>query len=123
MNTLNRIESFFASKSFISTYALRFGIGFVFMWFGWSGITDTAKWIGLVPEWTSFIASPERLVLLHGIFELVAGLLLFAGIMTRTVAALLAIDMLHIILLVSGATQIRDIGIEAALIALATHKK
>ncbi len=97
---------------------LRIGLAFVFLWFGWSGINNTEMWVGMVPEWTSVIASPETLVLLHGIFELVFGLLLFIGVGTRIVALLLLLNLLHTITLLSwGPIMARDITIATALLS------
>ncbi len=102
---------------------LRMGLGFVFLWFGWSSITNPSYWSDLVPTWTSFIAEAETLVRLHGIVELVAGLFLFAGIKTRFSAGLLFIVLVHtIILLEPGAIMVRDVGLATALLALTLKK-
>lgn len=98
---------------------LRIGLAFVFMWFGWSGISNTEMWVGLVPAWTNVIASPETLVLIHGIFELVFGLLLFVGLGTRVVAFLLLLNLLHTITLLSwGPIMARDIALSTSLLSL-----
>lgn len=100
-------------------YVLRMSIGFVFMWFGWSGITNVDMWTGLVPTWATHIASAEMLVLLHGWFELICGILLFSGFLVRIVSGLLFLNLLHIIFLLEpGAVMIRDIGIVGTLLAI-----
>lgn len=110
-----------------SAYApwiLRIGLGFVFIWFGWSGLTNTAMWTGLVPEWLTGIAPAETLVKGHAIFELVFGLLLCAGIWTRWVAILLLLNLIHTITLLNyGPVMIRDIGLAAALLAIAVGEE
>ncbi len=90
----------------------RLGIGFVFIWFGWSGITNPQMWMSLVPAWTGTFASAHTLVLLHGWFELIFGILLFAGFWIRITSALLFINLFHTLFLVGyGAILIRDIGL------------
>lgn len=102
---------------------LRMGLGFVFLWFGWSGITNPSFWSDLVPAWTSVIAEAETLVRLHGIAELVGGLLLFAGIKTRPVAGVLFLILVHtIVLLEPGAIMVRDVGLATGLLAVALKK-
>lgn len=99
---------------------LRVGLAFVFLWFGWSGISNTGMWVAMVPAWTGIIASAETLVLLHGIFEIVFGLLLFAGIWTGPVAFILFLNLLHTLTLLSwGPIMARDITIALALLSVA----
>lgn len=99
---------------------LRVGLAFAFLWFGWSGVSNTQMWVGLVPEWTEIIASAETLVLLHGVFEIVFGLLLFAGIWTGPVAFILFLNLLHTITLLSwGPIMVRDISLALALLSVA----
>jgi uncharacterized membrane protein YphA (DoxX/SURF4 family) len=104
-----------------SHHVLRIGIGFVFLWFGYSALTNSDMWIRLVPAWTGFLGEAKTLVTFHGIFELIFGLLLMAGIRTRIVATLLGLSLLHTLFLVSGPTLIRDIGLLAALASLALN--
>ena len=99
---------------------LRAGIAFSFLWFGWSGVSNTDMWVGLVPAWTAAIATPETLVFLHGIFEIVFGFLLLAGIWTGPIALILLLNLLHTITLLSfGPVMVRDITIALALLSLA----
>ncbi len=106
-----------------SNYILRFGLGFVFVWFGYSALMNNDMWIRLVPEWTSFLGQAKTLVTVHGVFELMLGLLLFLGLWTRVVAILLGLSLLHTLFLVSGPTFIRDIGLLAALISLVLNPR
>ncbi len=119
---MHKVEAFFERYSFLSTYILRIGIGFVFIWFGYSGVTNTDMWIRLVPAWTGFLGSAKTLVIMHGIVELVFGLLVLVGIWTRTSAAILFLSLFHTLFLVSGVTLIRDIGVAAGALALVFHK-
>lgn len=119
MTLQQRLDSLNCCAPFI----LRFGLGFVFMWFGWSGLVHPELWTGLVPAWMDAIISAEILVRLHGIFELIGGLLLFAGIYTRLVAALLGLSLLQTIFLLGyNAITVRDIGLFFSLVTLATWR-
>lgn len=102
-----------------SVTVLRIGVAFAFLWFGWSGISNPGMWVAMVPAWTGAIATPGTLVLLHGIFEVVFGLLLFADILTRSVAFILLLNLLHTLTLLSwGPIMVRDITITFALLSL-----
>jgi len=98
---------------------LRVGLAFAFLWFGWSGISNPNMWVSMVPSWTGVIATPGTLVLLHGIFEVVFGLLLFADIWTGPVAFILFLNLLHTLTLLSwGPIMVRDITIALALLSV-----
>lgn len=76
-------------------------------------------WAGFVPEWTSFLGTPEKLVQLHGIVEVALGLLLILGIQTRIIALLLFLNLAHIITTLEfGPSMVRDFGILAGLFTL-----
>ena len=99
---------------------LRIALAFVFLWFGFSQISDAAMWTSYVPTWAASIASAGTMVYLNGIFEVLAGSLLAIGILPRYVAALLG---LHLLVISSSlgftATGVRDIGLGFATLALA----
>jgi len=102
-----------------SSLVLRVGLGFVFIWFGFSGLTNPEMWTGLVPAWTGFIASAKTLVLIHGIVEIIGGFLLCTGFRIRLVSAILLLSLLHTLTLLSfGPVFVRDIGLAAALLAV-----
>lgn len=104
-----------------SSYAplvLRVGIAFVFIWFGLNGLTNTEMWTRLVPEWALSIAPATTLVQLHGLIELVFGILLAFGVYARFSAFILLVSIVHTLTLVSGAIFIRDVGIAMALVSL-----
>jgi uncharacterized membrane protein YphA (DoxX/SURF4 family) len=110
--------------TFLSRYeryapvVLRIGIGFVFLWFGWGGLTNTDMWVGLVPAWTTAFAAPATLVKIHGLVELLFGTILIFGFYARIAAAVLLLSLANTLTLVSGPTFIRDIGIATALVSL-----
>lgn len=101
-----------------SPFVLRLGLGLVFIWFGYSGLTNTQMWLGLVPDWTASIAPPATLVVIHGWLELIGGLLLIVGWQVRWVSAILLLNLIHTITLLSyGPIMVRDIGLALALLA------
>ncbi len=103
----------------LAPVVLRVGLGFVFAYFGWSGITEPENWAGLVPDWIISIASPETLVRIHGIFELIGGVLLVMGVRLGIVSGLLFLNLLHtVFLLSSGPIIVRDVGILSGLLSL-----
>ena len=102
---------------------LRVGLAFVFIWFGWSGLTNPTMWVGLVPAWTAMFGSAYNLVLIHGAFELVLGLTLLFGFYTRLSATLLLISLLQTLTILGwGAVMVRDIGLTLALISIILAK-
>ena len=99
---------------------LRIALAFVFLWFGFSQISDAAMWTSYVPTWATAIASAGTMVYLNGAFEIVAGSLLALGIFPRFISAILG---LHLIIISSSlgftAIGVRDFGLGFATIALA----
>lgn len=113
--------------SYINRYnfkIFRIGIALVFLYFGYINITSPESFSGLVPDWVTFIAEAEKLVQIHGIVEIVLGLMLAFGYYTRLVATLLLLNLLHITYLVGilSASGVRDLGICFALFYIATKK-
>ncbi len=100
-------------------FVLRITLGFVFMYFGWQSVSDPSVWVGLVPTWTNAIMPPVTLVFIHGLFEIAAGVLLFSGYFTRTISALLFLDLIHIITLLGWSDiAVRDLGLAAGMLAI-----
>ncbi|MGC9610838.1 MAG: DoxX family membrane protein, partial [Minisyncoccia bacterium] len=99
---------------------LRLGIAAVFMWFGVSELLNPAQWVGFIPGWAtaSFGLSAGILVVLNGLFEIVAAILLALNVLSRWVALLLS---LHLFIIVGevglGPIGVRDFGL--AIMALA----
>jgi uncharacterized membrane protein YphA (DoxX/SURF4 family) len=106
-----------------SAYApivLRFGLAFVFLWFGFSQLTDQAAWTGFVPDWiTMFGITKTTFVVLNGFGEIFAGTLLVLGVFTQWVALLLALHLLAIVFdLGLDALGVRDTGLTMACFTL-----
>ncbi len=109
----------FDNYSKYAPLVLRIGLGFVFAWFGYSGISNPAMWTGLVPEWTSMFGPAEVLVRIHGAVELIGGLLLIAGLWIRPVAAILFLSLAHTLTVLKfGPVFVRDIGLLMAMLAI-----
>ncbi len=103
---------------------LRVGLGFVFIWFGFSGITNPQMWVGLVPEWTSVFGPATTLVLIHGIVELIGGIMLCAGWYVRPVGIILLLSLLQTLTILNfGPVMVRDIGLAIALLAAILYGK
>lgn len=103
-------------------HILRYGLAAMFMWFGFSQLFDGVNWVSWVPEWAPMLLHipPAMIVLANGLFEVVAGAFLAAGIFVRPVAVLLALH-LAVITVEIGLTAIgvRDFGLTVATVALA----
>ncbi|TSC61143.1 MAG: hypothetical protein Athens041674_868 [Parcubacteria group bacterium Athens0416_74] len=115
------VPSFFSRTATYAPFVLRASLSLVILWFGVQQVIAPDMWVSWVPVWAyAFGISPETLVLTNGSFEVLAGVLLLAGISTRIVAFVL---FLHMTLLVRefGATPVgvRDFGLAMGLLTLA----
>ncbi|MCX6716106.1 MAG: DoxX family protein [Candidatus Taylorbacteria bacterium] len=103
---MNRLKSY-------APVLVRVALSLVFLWFGYNQLAHPDMWIKIVPAWAGGIfGSAAIVVTINGWFEIVAGLLLIAGIQVRIVSLLLG---LHLISIASGfglsAIGIRDWGL------------
>lgn len=100
---------------------LRIGLALIFIWFGKEQLMNPGSWIGYVPSWAeSIFPNTEKLVLLNGLFELVAAFLLIMNVFTRVVALILAVHLLVIALAIGiNPVGVRDIGLSIAALSLA----
>ncbi len=99
---------------------LRFGLAFVFIWFGTNQLQDAARWVSFLPDWVSALPiSQIHLIYANGIFEIIAAILLLLGVRTNIVALLLSI---HLFIIASSigfsATGVRDMGLAVAALTL-----
>lgn len=106
-------------QHYIGYTLLRLALAFVFLWFGFSQLSNAALWTAFVPEWATKIMSAGTLVLLNGVFEIAAGILIAFNVFTRYVALLLG---LHLFVIASSlgltAIGVRDIGLSLATLSL-----
>ena len=103
----------------IGLYILRLGLAFIFLWFGFSQISDVTTWVSFVPTFLGNFINPAFLVLGNGIFEILAGTLLSFNILVKPISILLGVHLFFIAVSI-GLTSVgvRDIGLAIASIAL-----
>lgn len=117
MSYLNKLSDY-------SPVILRVGLAFVFLWFGWASFANPDMFASLVPVWMAPFGSATMLVRVHGVFELIFGLLLFAGVLTRLSAFFLFLSLIQTITLLSwGPIMVRDIGLALALFSIVVIRK
>ncbi len=101
---------------------LRLALAGVYLYFGFSQLFDGVSWVSVVPQWVSELVHlpPAFIVLLNGLFEVVFGILLAFGVMTRRVALALALHLFLIALIGFGLnpTGVRDFGLAFATLSL-----
>ena len=81
-------------------------------------------WVGLIPHWVTSMSglSAGQFVMINGIFEITAALLLAVGVFIRPIAALLCLHIITIIFdLGLTAIGVRDIAIAVALLSVAFY--
>ncbi len=99
---------------------LRFGLVFLFLWFGFSQLFDTTAWLPWVPGWATTFVSAQTVVVLNGGFEVFAGALLALGLWVRWVALVRALHVLVIAIDIGlSGIGVRDFALAAATLALA----
>lgn len=120
------MKEFFASHK-LPEYApivARLGLAGVVIWFGTSQLMNQSMWTSFIPDWAMTVTflSATKLVILNGIFEIIAGGLLAFGLFVRPVAALLFLHMAGIVVSVGlSPIGVRDAGIAAGLLSVALY--
>lgn len=109
------------SRQKFGIHLLRLGLAGVFLWFGFSQLIDSLRWVSIVPDWASNLLHlpPAMIVMANGLFEVILGGVLAMGFFVRTTSFILG---LHLILISFDfgftATGIRDAGLTIASFAL-----
>jgi len=100
---------------------LRIGLALVFLWFGIQQLMNPGDWIGYVPDIASkFFLNTTQIVLINGLFEVVASVLLILNVYAWLAALLLGLHMLGISFSIGiNPIGVRDIGISVGTLALA----
>lgn len=100
---------------------LRLGLAAVFIWFGASQLLSPSQWTSFLPSWVAAVQFPVvTFVLLNGLFEIIAGVLLALGAWTRIAAFILAVHLVGIAFSIGyNSVAVRDIGLALATLALA----
>lgn len=99
---------------------LRISMSIVFLWFGYASIFMYEKFLGYVPSFAySIPLSLRELLFLNGIFEIVLGLSLLAGFLTRVSALLLSLHTFAIMISLGyNDIAVRDFGIALATLSV-----
>jgi len=111
---LNRFE--------LGSHLLRLGLSAVFLWFGFSQLFDSVRWVSIVPNWAvDFLNIPPAFIVLgNGAFEVVLGSLLAMGIWTRLISLVLGLHLIPIMFdLGLTAVGVRDFGLVISSLTLA----
>lgn len=106
----------------LGVLTLRYGLALVFLWFGFSQLTNPADWTSFVPLSVAHLVPLPAvvIVLLNGLLEVVCGLLLVLNLWVRPAALLLALHLAGItISLGYNSVAVRDFGLMMATFSLA----
>ncbi|MDB5204353.1 MAG: hypothetical protein JWP09_381 [Candidatus Taylorbacteria bacterium] len=111
------MQTLFQKLEAYSSSVLRIGMSLVILWFSTEQFLHTLDWTAYVPDSavsiTGFTAT--TLVYFNASFELVFGVLLLFGILTRISALLLALHLFDIMFIVGyGEIGVRDFGLAVA---------
>ena len=100
---------------------LRYGLAIVFFWFGINQLLNPADWVSFVPEFAVMpFASAMQLVLINGLFEVIAAFLLVVKVFPRIAALLLSLHLFGITASIGiNSIGVRDFGLAVATLALA----
>jgi len=97
---------------------LRYGLGLVLLWFGFSNIFSQ-DFAGYVPSWATNILPLNVLLITTGIVEVVLGLLLIIGLFTRIASFIVFLHLLVITFSVGyNEIAVRDFGLTISSLAL-----
>jgi uncharacterized membrane protein YphA (DoxX/SURF4 family) len=113
--------NFKISRQQFGIHLLRIGLAGVFLWFGFSQLLDSLRWVSVVPQWAVDLLRipPAMIVMANGTFEIILGSLLAMGFFVRIISFVLALHLLPIALEFGFvATGVRDIGLALASFAL-----
>ena len=100
---------------------MRLGLVALFLWFGISQVLHPDQWTAWIPAWTSQLPLTQiQIIYANGGFEILFGLLLFLGLWTRFVAALLALHLFFIAFEVGyNDIGVRDFALGMCTLAMA----
>ena len=100
-------------------FALRIGLGLVFIYAGLLSFLAPENWIGFVPRWVGSVIDPQLFLSVHAGFEIVLGLAILAGFLLPLASLLTFFDMFAL-LLFYGIDEVtfRDFGLLMSALAL-----
>lgn len=100
---------------------LRIGMAMIMLWFSAQQFLNPQYWTAYVPQYVVSLSGIDALYLVYmnAGFELIFGLLLTFGILTRISALLLSLHLFHIVIVVGyNETGIRDLGLAIATLVV-----
>jgi len=109
------------SRQELGVHLFRLGLAVVFLWFGFSQLIDSLKWVSMVPEWAVNLINlpPAMIVMGNGVFEVILGSLLAMGFFVRIIAFVFALHLIPITFDFGFTPNgIRDLGLIIALVSL-----
>ena len=117
----------FAGLQKYAPVLLRIALSLVFLWFGINQLIHADMFLGYVPSWMfgpSGVVpiSPNIIISINGVFEILFGLMLITGIFTRFVAFFLGLHMIGIMTgLGYNEVAVRDFGLMLATFSIVLH--
>lgn len=105
-------------------YILQIGLAFTLLYAGISSFLHPYDWVGFVPTWVEKFGTSQLLALhMHGVVEIILGLLLLTGWQRKWISLLVALDILAILLVNGFAGNMflitfRDVGLFAMALYL-----
>jgi hypothetical protein len=108
-----------------SSFFLRIGLAFVFIYAAVSAFLNPQAWIGFVPAFITNTITRAYFLFLHEVTNMIIGIWLLSGKKTFYAAVVSAIALAGIILVNLGSFLItfRDVGLFFAAVALAVMSK
>jgi len=98
---------------------VRIGLSLVVLWFGINQLIRPDYFIGYLPTFLFESSYATIFIILNGLFEIILGAFLIAGLFTRIAAIILAIHLFFIaISLGYNENAIRDLGLTLALFSI-----
>ena len=100
---------------------IRLAMGAVFLWFAMAQLQNPSGWVSYLPDFLQNLTfvTPVTIILLNGVFELLAGTFLIVGMYIRVSAILLGVHLFGIALAMGmTAIGVRDFGLSFVTIAV-----
>ena len=102
--------------------AVRYAVGLTFFLIGLDQLLKPSLWASYFPQALPFSIEVAQAVLLNGLFDILIGVLLLVGFLTRIASAFATIHLAGVIFVLGyNDIAIRDIGILIAALAVFFH--
>ncbi|MEK6917256.1 MAG: DoxX family membrane protein [Nanoarchaeota archaeon] len=98
---------------------VRISISLIFLWFGINQLINPENFMGYLPNFILISEYARTAIIANGIFDLIFGSLLLAGLFTKIVALILALHLFTITLSLGyNDIAIRDFGLTLVTISI-----